>query len=118
MFKQLVVATTAFFLTAGAASALTIVNEDAKEYTLRVDLGQKETTHKIAANETVKMQQDVCPTSCGLNGPWFYTWMAQPGDTVTIKNGEPLAMAVGAATGASGKSEAPRATEGAPKKTK
>jgi hypothetical protein len=115
MLKQLVVATTAFFLTAGAASALTIVNQDAKDYTLRVDLGEKETTHKIPANETVKLQRDVCPTSCGLNGPWFYTWMADAGDTVTIKDGEPLAMstaAVGASGGATGKSES------APKKTK
>ena len=62
--------------------------------------------------------QDACRTSCGLNGPWYYTWMANAGDTVTIKDGEPLAISTGAATGASGKAETPRATESAPKKTK
>ena len=41
MLKQLAVAAAAFSLTTGAASALTIVNQDAKEYTLRVDLGEK-----------------------------------------------------------------------------
>jgi hypothetical protein len=120
MWKALAVATAALSLTTGAAFALTVVNEDAKEYTLRVDLGEKETTHKIPANETVKlqMQKDVCPATCGLNGPWYYSWMAEAGATVTIKNGEPLAVSTGAATGASGKAETPRATESAPKKTK
>ena len=47
MFRSLVAAAAALFATAGGASALTVVNEDAKEYTLRVDLGEKETTHKI-----------------------------------------------------------------------
>ena len=117
MFRSLVAAAAALFVTAGGASALTVVNEDAKEYTLRVDLGEKETTHKIPANQTVKLQ-DACRTSCGLNGPWYYTWMANAGDTVTIKDGEPLASSTGAATGASGKAETPRATESAPKKTK
>ena len=118
MWKALAVAAAALSFTAGAASALTVVNEDAKEYTLRVDLGEKETTHKIPANETVKLQKDVCPATCGLNGPWYYSWMAEAGDTVTIKNGEPLAVSTGAATGASGKADTPRATESAPKKTK
>ena len=120
MFRGLLVAVGTLVLTAGAASALTIVNEDAKEYTLRVDQGAKESTHKIPANETVKLQ-DVCQAGCGLNGPWFYAWMADAGDTVTIKNGEPLAMgsaAVGAGSGAPSKSETPRATEGKSKKTK
>jgi hypothetical protein len=43
-----------------------------------------------------------------MNGPWFYTWMADAGDTVTIKNGEPLATstaALGAGGGAADKSE-------------
>ena len=45
----------------------------------------------------------------------LHPWMADAGDTVTIEDGEPLAMstaAVGASGGATGKSES------APKKTK
>ena len=110
MLKEIAAATAAIILTAGSASALTIVNEDAKEYTLRVDEGARESTLKVPANDTVKLQ-GVCQDGCGLNGPWFYTWMAKAGDTVTIKNGEPLAMstaAVGTGGGAAGKSEIPK----------
>ncbi len=113
MFKEIAVATAALCLTAGAASALTVVNKDAKEYTLRVDEGAKEATHKIPARQTVKLD-GACQEGCGLNGPWFYTWMAEAGDTLSIQNGEPLAMstaAVGAGGGSAGKSEPPKKTK-------
>jgi hypothetical protein len=44
-----------------------------------------ELTRKLPANQTITLES-ACQEGCGLNGPWFYTWMADAGDTVTIKN--------------------------------
>ncbi len=122
MFRSLPAVLGALALMTGTASALTVVNQDGKDYTIGVDRGAKESVHKIPANKTVTLK-DACPDGCGVSGPWFYSWMADAGDTLTIKDGD-LVMpgSASAASGSSGKSEAPRVRESgtsdAPKRTK
>jgi hypothetical protein len=124
MFRSLAAVLGALALMTGTASALTVVNQDGKDYTIGVDRGAKESVHKIPANKTVTLK-DACPDGCGVSGPWFYSWMADAGDTLTIKDGDlvmPGSASAGAASGSSGKSEAPRVRESgtsdAPKRTK
>ena len=75
-------ATAAVMLAAGPALALTVTNKDGKEHTIGLDMGDKETVHKIPAGQSVTFK-DECKDGCGVTGPWGYSKMAKTGDTIT-----------------------------------
>lgn len=71
----------------GAASALTISNKDSKEHTIGVDLGNKESVHKVPAGGNVTFKSE-CNDGCGITGPWGYSWLAKTGDEIAFNNKE------------------------------
>ncbi len=80
-------AATAFALAlAGPAAAVTVKNTSSGEFTIGVDLGNEEKIETIAAGKEVKID---CKDGCGVTGPWGFSWMAKPGDTIS-SNGQAL----------------------------
>jgi hypothetical protein len=71
---------------AGPAAAVTVKNTSAGEFTIGVDLGNEEKVETIAAGKEVKVE---CKEGCGVTGPWGFSWMAKPGDTIS-SNGQAL----------------------------
>jgi hypothetical protein len=69
-----------------AASAVTVKNTSAGEFTIGVDLGNEEKVETIAAGKEVKVD---CKEGCGVTGPWGFSWFAKPGDTIS-SNGQAL----------------------------
>lgn len=84
MFKTAIASAAALILMSGAASALTITNMGAKEATIGVDMGNKETVEKVAANGSVSLKN--CVSGCGITGPWGYSWMAKDGEDFAFKD--------------------------------
>lgn len=80
--------TLAAALMAAPAMALTIENQDAEELTFGIDEGNVEHVETVAAGETGDFT-DKCKEGCGLTGPWGFSLMAAPGDTLVIKDGTP-----------------------------
>ncbi len=66
-------------LPAATASALTITNKDTKEQTIGLDMGNKETVHKIPAGGSATFK-DECNDACGVTGPWSYSVMLKTGE--------------------------------------
>lgn len=75
-------ATAALILATGSALALTVTNKDSKEHTIALDMGDKETVHKIPAGQSVTFK-DECNNGCGVTGPWGFSRMLKTGDTLT-----------------------------------
>lgn len=80
--------TLAAMLFAAPAMALTIENQDAEELKFGIDEGNTEHVETVAAGATGDFT-DKCKDGCGLTGPWGFSWMAEPGDTLVIKDGAP-----------------------------
>jgi hypothetical protein len=59
---------------ATTASALTITNKDSKEQSIGLDMGTRETVHKIPAGGSVTFKEE-CKDACGVTGPWGYSVM-------------------------------------------
>ncbi len=81
MFKHIVLATAIALGSATAASALTINNKSDAELQIGLDVGDKETVHKIAAGKSMTFKNE-CDQHCGVTGPWNFSWWAKTGDTI------------------------------------
>lgn len=68
------------------ASAVTVKNTSAGEFTIGVDFGNSEKIETIGAGKEVKLD---CKDGCGVTGPWGFSWMAK-GDDVISSNGQAL----------------------------
>lgn len=88
MLKAFFPALAALAATATAGAALTVTNKDSKEHTIGLDMGDKETVHKIPAGQSVTFKNE-CDNGCGVTGPWSFSWMAKTGDTI-VTDGKPL----------------------------
>lgn len=86
--KTVVAASTAIVLVAGPALALTVTNKDSKEHTIGLDLGDKESVHKIPAGQSLTFKNE-CDEGCGVTGPWGFSWMAKTGEKIET-DGRPL----------------------------
>lgn len=86
--RLLTAAATAAFALAmtGSASAVTVKNTSAGEFTIGVDFGNEEKIETIPAGKEVKLD---CKDGCGVTGPWGFSWMAK-GDDVISSNGQAL----------------------------
>ena len=73
---------------AAPAMALTIENQDADELKFGIDEGETEHVETVAAGETGDFT-DKCRNGCGLTGPWGFSWMAEAGDALVLKDGAP-----------------------------
>ena len=82
MFVRLAASVLALGLMTAGASALTVTNKTSEAHTIGVDYGNTEKVEKIAAGKSVKI--DGCEESCGITGPWQYSWMAKTGDTLVF----------------------------------
>lgn len=82
MLRMMTAATAALILATGSALALTVTNKDSKEHTIALDMGDKETVHKIPAGQSVTFK-DECNNGCGVTGPWGFSRMLKTGDTLT-----------------------------------
>ena len=82
MLRMMTAATAALILATGSAFALTVTNKDSKEHTIALDMGDKETVHKIPAGQSVTFK-DECNNGCGVTGPWGFSRMLKTGDTLT-----------------------------------
>lgn len=74
-------------LMATPAAALTVENQDAAELKVGIDEGNTEHVETIAAGKSGDLSA-MCKDGCGLTGPWGFSWMAQPGDKLTFKDGK------------------------------
>lgn len=88
MLKVFASTIAALFITASAASALTVTNTSDKEISIGLDMGDKEAVHKIAAGKSANFDKE-CKDGCGLTGPWGYSKWAMAGDKVET-DGKPL----------------------------
>jgi hypothetical protein len=70
-----------------AASALTVSNTGSKEFSIAVDMGNKEMTKTVAAGKSAKI--DGCDSGCGVTGPWGYSKWGMAGDEIK-SDGTPL----------------------------
>jgi hypothetical protein len=66
--------------TAVPATAVTVKNTSAGEFTIGVDMGSTEKVETIGAGKSVDVD---CPDGCGVTGPWGFSWMASGNDTIT-----------------------------------
>jgi hypothetical protein len=64
---------------ATTASALTITNKDAKEQSIGLDMGNRETVHKVPPGGSVTFKEE-CKDACGVTGPWGYSVMLKEED--------------------------------------
>lgn len=74
-------------LISAPAMALSIENQDADELTFGIDEGETEHVEKVAAGQTGDFS-DKCKDGCGLTGPWGFSWMANAGDSLVVKDGK------------------------------
>jgi hypothetical protein len=65
---------------AGPASAVTVKNTSAGEFTIGVDMGSTEKVETIAAGKSVELD---CKDGCGVTGPWGFSWMAKGNDEIS-----------------------------------
>ncbi len=72
-------AATALMVAAAPAMALTITNKTSQEITIGLDMGDKESVHKIAGNGAITFKEE-CKEGCGVTGPWNHSWMAKTGE--------------------------------------
>lgn len=82
---------TAALLAAAPAHALTFTNADKKEHTIGLDMGDKESVHKIPAGQSVTFKSE-CNDGCGVTGPWNYSVMLKTGDTWKIDGSSPVSV--------------------------
>lgn len=80
MHVRILMATLALALAAGTATAATVKNTGAKEFTIGVDMGDQEKIETVAAGKEVKLD---CKDGCGITGPWGFSWHAASGDTIS-----------------------------------
>jgi len=78
----------ALLLLTSAASALTITNKEDKEITIGLDAGNKEEVQKVPAGKSVKVEDFCAEDGCGVTGPWGYSVMTKPGDTLVYDEGK------------------------------
>jgi hypothetical protein len=90
MKKTLAAGIVASMLAVTPAFALTVTNESAEEVTVGLDMGNKESVHKIPAGQSASFKSE-CDDGCGVTGPWGYSWMAKTGDTIKT-DGKPLVV--------------------------
>jgi len=83
--RRLAIALTALVFTTSAVSALTVINNGPEEITIGIDDGATETVHKVPAGKSTAVT-DVCVKGCGVTGPWGYSYMARPADSLVVKD--------------------------------
>ncbi len=72
-----------------AASALTITNKSASEHAIGLDMGHKESVHKVPAGQSVTFKSE-CNDGCGVTGPWNYSVMLKTGDKYEFDGTSPI----------------------------
>lgn len=83
MLRMMIAAIATALLAATPGLALTVTNRDSKEHSIGLDMGGKESVHKIAPGQSMTFK-DECKDGCGVTGPWDFSKMAKPGDSITI----------------------------------
>lgn len=96
MLKSAVYGVAIVLASATGASALTVNNTSDREIAIGLDMGDKETVHKIAAGKSMTFKNE-CDNHCGVTGPWNFSWWAKTGDTINT-DGTSLTSAKGDAT--------------------
>jgi hypothetical protein len=81
MLKHVAVAVAMAFAAVPAAHALTVNNKSDAEIQIGLDMGDKETVHKIGAGKSLSFKNE-CDSHCGVTGPWNYSKWAKTGDTI------------------------------------
>lgn len=77
---KVLMGTVALLMIAGPAAAVTVKNTSSAEISIGIDTGNSESTKKIAAGKSAKID---CPDGCGVTGPWGFSWMASGDDVIT-----------------------------------
>ena len=77
----------ALVVVATPATALTIDNQDKAGLKFGIDEGNVEHVESVAAGKSGDFSAK-CKEGCGLTGPWGFSWMANPGDTLTFNDGK------------------------------
>jgi hypothetical protein len=73
-------------LAATPAAAVTVKNTSSKDITIGIDHGNNEKVETVGAGKSVNVE---CKETCGLTGPWGFSWMAKGDETIST-NGESL----------------------------
>lgn len=81
MLKSTATALILVAATATGAQALTVNNKSDNEISIGLDMGDKETVHKIGAGKSMTFKSE-CNDHCGVTGPWNFSWWAKTGDTI------------------------------------
>lgn len=80
MHVRILMATAALVVAAGSATAATVKNTGGSEFTIGVDMGDKEKIEKVAAGKSVSLD---CKDGCGVTGPWGFSWWLADGGTIS-----------------------------------
>lgn len=83
--RRLPIAGVSLLVVTSAASALTVINNGLQEISIGIDDGATESVHKVAAGKSAALK-DVCLEGCGVTGPWGYSYMARPSDSLAVKD--------------------------------
>jgi len=86
--KTLLAAIAAAIFATTPAMATTVTNKSGTEITIGVDMGNKESVHKVPAGQSVTFKSE-CENGCGLTGPWAFSWMLKSGEKLET-DGKPL----------------------------
>ena len=87
MLRVLSLSFATLMLVTSSASALTVINKDKHELTIGVDSGNKEAVQKVPAGKSLDLGKFCAQDGCGIDGPWGYSVLANPNDTVIYSNG-------------------------------
>ncbi|MCB1485569.1 MAG: hypothetical protein KDJ17_11830 [Hyphomicrobiaceae bacterium] len=77
----------ALLMTTGSAFALTVNNQSDQKIKIGLDSGNKEKVETIAAGKSANFPNFCHESGCGISGPWGYSVMTKPGDTLTYSKG-------------------------------
>ncbi len=77
----------ALLMTTGSAFALTVNNQSDQQIKIGLDAGNKEKVETIDAGKTANFPEFCHESGCGISGPWGYSVMTKPGDTLTYSKG-------------------------------
>lgn len=88
MTKSIATAAGILLLFSASASALTVNNKGTDAITIGLDAGSKEKVEKVAAGKSAKIDGFCAEDGCGVTGPWGYSVMTKPGDTLVYQDGE------------------------------
>jgi hypothetical protein len=105
VLRSLAVASFSTLLASAPALAVTVTNSSATEQSIGIDVGAKETVHKIPAGQSVTFAKE-CGADCAVTGPWGFSRRVKSGEMINT-DGTSLVTTKGIASAPAAAASAP-----------